>query len=124
MNPKPEAQRLVWRLYPSILGWGCVLAIGLYLWADWKAALSGIVGSGCAVVLLAGWHLSLHWGINQRHRPNFLLVLSIFLRYALIGAGFYAIIRVLGDQGRFYLGWFLAGFSTLLPGLLTAMWVR
>jgi len=109
-------------LYVAHSAWNALATAALALAGRPSQAYACALGGLIFLLLLSSWHLVLHFFARGSRGARAAVFLFSLLRYTLIGLGFYAIIRLIGERLQLFMGWFIAGFSLFLPGILTAMW--
>ncbi len=105
---------LYWWLFG--LGGGCALIILAVHSADHAGSyFAGVITIG---FLLSMWHITIDIAFKATAPKLAWMGLLMLLRYALIGALIYVIIRVLGRKIAISWPWFVVGTTTLLPSLV------
>jgi hypothetical protein len=121
-QPRTRKSDLLVAIYVAHAGWTCLAAAVLALGKRPDQAGACALGGVIFLLLLSSWHLVLHFFARGSRGARAAVFLFSLLRYTLLGLAFYAIIRLLGERVQLFMGWFIAGFSLFLPGILTAMW--
>lgn len=111
-------EHMIWRLYGWMGVGGAAGALAVTVWQGLRPAMAFLLGMATMMTLLALWHGALWLGLQPGRAQPALVGLLILARYALIGLGIYAIMRLLGDFLLSHLTWFLAGTLVLIPSLV------
>ena len=111
MNKKTE---YLFYFYKITCLCGCAGAVISWLIGRWSGVLSYALGFLSIAIIVGSWHLTLHLTLGPRKTSWLWESLLIFPRYILLGGLFYAMISLFVVRWPYY----IAGTTTLLPGLL------
>ncbi len=111
MTNKPEFLALFYRIF-LVCGALGVLTCGLL--GSWEIALNFLLGFASIGLIIALWHVSLHFTLGPRKTSWAAESLMVFVRYILLGGLFYAMISLFAVRWA----WYCAGTTMILPGLI------
>ena len=117
MNRKNDFLFFFYKVFAVCGGIGLLVAAGVTLFSGrWRDPISYLLGFLSMGLIICLWHFTLGYTLKQEKTTWLWETFLVFIRYILLGGLFYAMISWFVVSWP----WYLAGVTTILPGLVIA----